>query len=163
MVAFQLIFLGMLVAAVAHPLFLGIIALQIGAASFGFVEISELSPLVLIDVFNVVTAYGLFMALSDSGSRHQIGKRARRRYLFLPAYWALLALASMRALLQLFIAPHKWEKTPHGLDSRANTADLRYRIEPLMAFDDIESWPGAVLPQFAEPGVAYAHVESPMR
>lgn len=32
-----------------------------------------------------------------------------------PFYWLLHSLASLRALWQLFFAPHYWDKTPHGL------------------------------------------------
>ncbi|MCD5348405.1 glycosyltransferase [Agromyces sp. S2-1-8] len=32
-----------------------------------------------------------------------------------PAYWCLHAIAAWRALWQSVRAPHKWEKTPHGL------------------------------------------------
>jgi hypothetical protein len=32
-----------------------------------------------------------------------------------PAHWLLLSLAAWRALYQLAVAPHTWEKTEHGL------------------------------------------------
>lgn len=34
---------------------------------------------------------------------------------FVPFYWALMSLASLTALYQLFVKPHFWEKTNHGL------------------------------------------------
>ena len=133
MAAFQLIFLGMLVAGFAHPLFIGLVVIQLGAAATGVVAFSDLGPLVLIDIFNVIVAYSLFMALSARGLNPAELKPLRRYYVMLPAYWALLALASLRGLGQLLIAPHKWEKTPHGLESRADPADARYRLEPFFA------------------------------
>jgi hypothetical protein len=33
----------------------------------------------------------------------------------MPLHWLLLSLAAWRALVQLFAAPYKWEKTEHGL------------------------------------------------
>jgi cellulose synthase/poly-beta-1,6-N-acetylglucosamine synthase-like glycosyltransferase len=36
-----------------------------------------------------------------------------------PLYWALMAFASVKAVLQLFIVPSFWEKTTHGLDRPA--------------------------------------------
>jgi hypothetical protein len=32
-----------------------------------------------------------------------------------PFQWLMLSLAAWRALFQLFRAPHRWEKTAHGL------------------------------------------------
>ena len=32
------------------------------------------------------------------------------------AYWVLHALAAWRGAWQMLSSPHKWEKTPHGLD-----------------------------------------------
>ena len=31
----------------------------------------------------------------------------------MPLYWLLMSLASYRAIFQLVLRPHKWEKTPH--------------------------------------------------
>lgn len=49
-----------------------------------------------------------------------IGSYKRRRYelvkysLLSPFYWVLLAIAGMRAFIQIVIKPHHWEKTKHG-------------------------------------------------
>ncbi|ORE89787.1 glycosyltransferase family 2 protein [Aurantimonas sp. 22II-16-19i] len=136
MATFQLMFLGMIVSAFAHPIFLGVLLVQFGAVALGLADLSDLGPLVLVDMFNIVAAYGLFMALSSAGLSPDERRRLRGAYPMLPAYWGLLAFASLRALIQLLVAPHKWEKTPHGLDSRANSADPRYRIEPVFS-----AWP----------------------
>ena len=34
-------------------------------------------------------------------------------------YWALMSIASWKALVQLVMKPHYWEKTQHGLDTVA--------------------------------------------
>ncbi|MGE0856606.1 MAG: hypothetical protein AB7L18_11020, partial [Hyphomicrobiaceae bacterium] len=34
--------------------------------------------------------------------------------LLLPLYWIAISLAAYRALWQLVVAPHRWEKTPHA-------------------------------------------------
>jgi cellulose synthase/poly-beta-1,6-N-acetylglucosamine synthase-like glycosyltransferase len=39
-----------------------------------------------------------------------------------PLYWWLMSLASLRALLQLAVAPSLWEKTQHGLDQPRSQA-----------------------------------------
>lgn len=42
---------------------------------------------------------------------------------FFPFYWLLHSVAGVRALWQLFIAPHRWEKTEHGLSRIVWQAD----------------------------------------
>lgn len=37
-----------------------------------------------------------------------------------PAYWVMMSIAALRAVLQLLINPWHWEKTTHGLDQLAN-------------------------------------------
>lgn len=133
MMAFQLVFFGMVVSAFAHPLFLLLVVIQLGAVAIGLAELDELSPFVVVDVFNVIAAYGLFIALSARGLEAGAATSLRRWYVLLPAYWALLAFASLRALWQLLIAPHKWEKTPHGLESRMNAGEPRHQIQPTVA------------------------------
>ena len=145
MIAFQLMFLGMLVSSVAHPLLLGLVAIQFGVMALGLSPGANAGPLLFLDLFNIAAAYGLFILLSARGMNWAELRRLRSQYVLLPAYWVLLAFASARAFVQLLIAPHKWEKTPHGIDSRANAADLRYRIEPF--FNELEDIPMVDDPQ----------------
>ncbi|MBI4424028.1 MAG: hypothetical protein HY554_09895, partial [Elusimicrobia bacterium] len=42
-----------------------------------------------------------------------------------PAYWLLAGLAAWRALAHLALAPHLWEKTPHGVPARRPGGALR--------------------------------------
>ena len=48
-----------------------------------------------------------------------------------PLYWLLISGAAWRAVWQLIRQPHGWEKTPHGLESRADPGDPRHRIDPI--------------------------------
>lgn len=40
--------------------------------------------------------------------------------LLAPIYWAMMSVAAFKALFQLFLKPHYWEKTTHGLHLRAS-------------------------------------------
>jgi cellulose synthase/poly-beta-1,6-N-acetylglucosamine synthase-like glycosyltransferase len=42
-----------------------------------------------------------------------------------PAYWAMMSIAAIKALMQLFSVPSFWEKTVHGLDGRTPGLDAR--------------------------------------
>jgi glycosyltransferase XagB len=61
--------------------------------------------------------FGNFMVLYQALVGLQLAKRPDllRSVLLLPAYWALMAIAALRAFLQLVSAPSFWEKTMHGL------------------------------------------------
>jgi hypothetical protein len=43
----------------------------------------------------------------------------------IPFYWLLLSVAAWRALFQLVFAPHRWEKTEHGLGRTSMRAERR--------------------------------------
>ena len=51
-----------------------------------------------------------------------VGSMARGYYdlvkfaLFSPMYWLLMSVGAWKGLIQLFVRPHYWEKTVHGLD-----------------------------------------------
>jgi cellulose synthase/poly-beta-1,6-N-acetylglucosamine synthase-like glycosyltransferase len=61
--------------------------------------------------------FGNFMVLYQALVGLQLAKRPDllRSVLLLPVYWALMAIAALRAFLQLVSAPSFWEKTMHGL------------------------------------------------
>jgi len=40
----------------------------------------------------------------------------------LPAYWAMMSVAAVKAVVQLVLQPSYWEKTTHGLDRPADDA-----------------------------------------
>ncbi|MCK5931840.1 MAG: hypothetical protein KAG89_06670 [Fulvimarina manganoxydans] len=72
-----------------------------------------------------------FFALAMRGAFNDERRTFLATVLVIPAYWLLISCAAWRALFQLFCRPHGWEKTPHGLESRANPGDPRYRIDPI--------------------------------
>ncbi|UIJ72704.1 glycosyltransferase family 2 protein [Aurantimonas sp. HBX-1] len=127
---FQLLFIGMLASSVAHPLFLALagaglvraVAMGPGSLSFG--------ALLALDLFNAIGGYALFVALARQAlDREEAGKLVRY-FPLVPVYWMMIAAATLRALAQLFHAPHRWEKTPHDMAARAVPHDPRYRLDP---------------------------------
>jgi len=109
----QILFAGMIVSALVHPLLLGTLVFlaidMVRGHEFGVVQ----STLLGIDIFNITLGYAAFLLLGRStltaGDRLQLPKIA----LFTPVYWMLLSVAAWRALWQLYFDPHRWEKTPH--------------------------------------------------
>ncbi|MBO0663942.1 glycosyltransferase [Jiella sp. MQZ9-1] len=131
-VVFQLLFLNMLLSSLAHPLLFLCLIAEAGSIAAGYQFFAQIGWLLWLDIFNVIAAYGLFVVLSAVAMEPKERRGLQYRYLWLPAYWILLALASLRAVLHLVTDPHNWEKTPHGLESRADHDAHRHRVEPFL-------------------------------
>jgi len=115
----QLQLLGTLVAVMAHPLCIGLVAAHLtGALSLGGSG-SLIDGLrtgaVLVSLVGGYAAAAV-LAVVAIGSR-RLGLR-RAILLTLPAYWLILSVALVRALVELRRRPHHWAKTEHGLAVR---------------------------------------------
>lgn len=114
MLAFHLLLTSIIISALIHPLFLGIIIWQLislGTPAAGGVDVL----LVATSVFNLVggyTTYGLLAYAVLKTSRYNSFSRLLFTF---PFYWLLISLAGWRAFVHLIVKPHEWEKTPHGL------------------------------------------------
>ena len=108
----QILFAGMLISSLLHPMAL---VTGIGLAAYSLA--SALHPLQLallvLDTANIALGYGSFLLLGwrslPPGRRKAFWKPA----LFLPVYWLMMTAAAWRAVYQLWRQPHLWEKTPH--------------------------------------------------
>ncbi|MEJ0097859.1 MAG: glycosyltransferase [Bauldia sp.] len=66
-----------------------------------------------VNLFNLVGGFTAMTVLARR-SLSLRGRRARLRgVLLLPAYWMMMSLATYRAVAELALRPHHWEKTPH--------------------------------------------------
>lgn len=72
---------------------------------------------------NAIFGNILIIALSGLTGSTRHGWRIAGYALLNPIYWFMHAFAAWRALLQVFLSPSQWEKTPHGLThGRAESA-----------------------------------------
>ena len=113
-IVFHLILTSVVISTLIHPVFIAYTLNQ-----FVWLHTSSLSALdsamVAGSVFNLVggyTTYGLLALAVLRATGHQ---KFALSLVTLPFYWLLLSIAGWRALVYLFVAPHHWEKTPHGL------------------------------------------------
>ena len=75
---------------------------------------------------NVVCIYQNVLAARVTNNAHLLWVA-----LITPLYWLLMALAALKAMLQLAVAPSFWEKTTHGMASNgARVVDIRDPEEP---------------------------------
>jgi cellulose synthase/poly-beta-1,6-N-acetylglucosamine synthase-like glycosyltransferase len=85
-----------------------------------FIESLYLTPVFYLAVFSLVIGNFLYFYY------YMIGAAKRDqwdlvKYAFLvPVYWLMMSVASWRALYQMFVKPHHWEKTTHGLHLGSN-------------------------------------------
>jgi hypothetical protein len=119
-IAFHLIVGGQIASALAFLPSLVLIGMHVlgGAALFGDRDFGD-------DL--VLTASLLAHAMGFSGGVI-LARRASRSagwsiriadLASMPVYWALISWAAHRALVELVVAPHRWNKTSHGLASRS--------------------------------------------
>lgn len=109
----QILFAGMVVSALVHPLLLVSLAVLL----FDLVRGNEFgvlrSILMGLDLVNITLGYLAFLLLGRSTLTGSERRHMPLIILFTPVYWMLLSVAAWRALWQLYRDPHLWEKTPH--------------------------------------------------
>jgi cellulose synthase/poly-beta-1,6-N-acetylglucosamine synthase-like glycosyltransferase len=111
---FNLIATGIIVSALIHPVYLAtLIAMATNPLRLwgdgGLFACSVIG----VNLFNLFAGYlaASVLAMRALALRGQAAEA--RVLILLPVYWLLMSLASYRALLQLAMRPHHWEKTPH--------------------------------------------------
>lgn len=109
----QILFAGLVLSAIAHPLMLVTGLWLAWDLALGIPLGVAHSAILLVDAANIALGYATFLLL---GWR-TLDRRDRRGFwklaLFTPVYWMAMSLASLRAIWQLCSKPHLWEKTPH--------------------------------------------------
>ena len=109
----QILFAGMLISAIAHPIII-ITGIALLAALFDGHGVGLYgSTLLSIDIVSLVSGYLSFLLLgyraSETGQRKAFWKVAA----FTPVYWLMISAAAWCALYEIIRRPHHWEKTPH--------------------------------------------------
>lgn len=126
----QVLLAGMIVSALAHPLFMAWLAWAIATA--GFLAPSP-EPLAAalggLGLAILVAGYGLNIAAGLVAVRRRYRGPGRRRLILglagIPVYWLLISAGGWLALWQLVSNPFHWNKTAHGL-SRSPARQRRF-------------------------------------
>jgi len=108
---FQAIIGGPIFAALAHPIFLGVLVWEMPF----YLGVFDIPMLVLwgLSFFNLLIGYLATMWLGAITLRFRSLGGFLLSILTIPFYWILISLAAYRAVFQLIYAPFYWEKTHH--------------------------------------------------
>ena len=111
---FNLIGAGMLVSAVIHPVYLASFILLAADPLALWTEAGAIGSAVIgANLFNLAAGYLAVALLTERALALRGRSRELPALIGLPVYWLLMAVACVRALVQLVVRPHLWEKTPH--------------------------------------------------
>ena len=109
----QILFAGLLLSALVHPLL-------VGTAIYLAVEIAIGKPMsvwqsamLVVDLTNIACGYLSFLLLGWQALTRAERKGFWKVVLFTPVYWLMMSAAAWRSLWHLWRRPHHWEKTPH--------------------------------------------------
>jgi cellulose synthase/poly-beta-1,6-N-acetylglucosamine synthase-like glycosyltransferase len=123
----QILFAGMLLAALMHPLLFVTLAMLIADMAIGD-GFGLYNPVLLrIDMTVVGLGYLAFIVIGARSLPSSEWRRLPLIALATPIYWLLLSIAAWRAVIQLLRAPHVWEKTPHAPAGKAPQASRPQR------------------------------------
>lgn len=105
-------------------------------------------PIYYISVIQLVLGNFIFMYMNIVGTYYVIRDCAIKKNqpfsyglirsgLMTPLYWVLMSVAAYKALIQLIVKPHYWEKTNHGLVEQSNVDPMQF-IEHTVTVEQIE-------------------------
>lgn len=108
----QILLFGIVFSSLAHPILLLLIANSLWWLAAGMTIDTREAILLGLDAFNVICAYGGFIAIGVAG-RNQDGANLWRTVAATPAYWMMMSYAAWLAVFELWWRPFRWNKTPH--------------------------------------------------
>jgi cellulose synthase/poly-beta-1,6-N-acetylglucosamine synthase-like glycosyltransferase len=121
----QVLFAGMLISALVHP----ILVFTLAYLLFIIVQGQELSTfqsaLLTLDATNIACGYMSFWLLGWQAMPRKERRTMWRIVFWTPVYWMMMSYAAWRSVHQLYKAPHLWEKTPHGANAKAKRPAAR--------------------------------------
>ena len=106
---------GNVLTALAHPFLLGGIAIDLAIRLAGLPSGFWSGRFAAAHITAIVMGYAFGGFIGFAGLARRGLLRFSPVLLLAPIYWVCLSIAAWRALWQLIVEPHRWEKTEHGL------------------------------------------------
>ncbi len=113
-IGFQLLMGSMIASALVHPWFYLLLGMEL-AAGHAFVQPEDGVVRIIwwLAVCNLALGYLSAMGIAVVAAIRRGRPWLAVHVVTLPIYWLLISLAAHRALRELVVAPHYWEKTAH--------------------------------------------------
>jgi glycosyltransferase XagB len=113
-IGFTVLGTGLIISSLVYPVYLlTLVAFLTNPLSLWGDGAALAAVVVGVNVFNLVAGH-LAMAVLSGRALKLRGRVQDVRGLFLlPVYWLLMSVASYRAMFELAVRPHHWEKTAH--------------------------------------------------
>lgn len=111
----QVLFGGMVISALVHPILWGTLATVVVNLALGNPIGTFQSVLLAVDTVNIGCGYVSFWLLGWQSMRMGERRGMWKVVLCTPVYWMMMSYAAWRSLVHLYRVPHLWEKTPHGI------------------------------------------------
>jgi cellulose synthase/poly-beta-1,6-N-acetylglucosamine synthase-like glycosyltransferase len=121
---FQLVVGGNVLAALIHPIFLCAVAYTIASRDVLLDANGVSAVLTWLFLATFFAGYLVSMGMGLRGLARRDALSAAWTLALVPVHWLLLSLAAWRALFQLALDPHRWEKTEHGLAVNSRRAKM---------------------------------------
>jgi len=110
----QVLMGGLILSTLVHPWFYVLAALDAAVGPLILPRHDTVSEVVKwVGLINLVLGYVIGVALGCVAVAGRRRSDLAASALMMPIYWLLISLAAYRALVQLVISPHSWEKTQH--------------------------------------------------
>ena len=87
----------------------------------------------MMGLLAIVTGYGVFISLSWKTMARPEKASLATVVLLTPLHWLLLSAAAWRALGEIYLRPHHWNKTPHRRTRRRPVQASTAEGAPMMA------------------------------
>jgi hypothetical protein len=113
-IGFTVLGTGLIVSSLVYPVYLLTLAAFLTNPLSLWGDGGALAAVVVgVNVFNLVAGHLAMAVLSGRALKLRGRMGEVRGLILLPLYWLLMSLASYRAMLELAVRPHHWEKTAH--------------------------------------------------
>jgi len=114
LLGFTLIGTGLIVSSLVYPVYIATLLAMATDPIALWGDGGVFAAVVLgVNLFNLIAGYMAMAVLSGRALKLRGREDQMRGLILLPVYWLLMSLASYRALFELVLRPHHWEKTPH--------------------------------------------------
>ncbi|WP_283607229.1 glycosyltransferase family 2 protein [Faecalispora anaeroviscerum] len=147
MLGYLAMILGTPLLPLLNPIFWGMMVVWL-ILQPAWVQMFFPGPIYYISVIQLIIGNFIFIYMNIVGTYYVIRDCAIKKDqpfsyglirsgLLTPLYWVLMSVAAYKALFQLIVKPHYWEKTLHGLTEQSNVDQMQF-IEHLVTVEQIE-------------------------